>query len=174
MATKLNSLSDLLIHELQDIYDAEHQIVKALPKMAQTASRPELRQAFELHLRQTEGQIQRLDQVFQILGVPAKARKCEGMAGIIAEGQTMIAEKPAPEVLDAALIAAAQKVEHYEIAAYGCVATYAEMLGQGQAHDLLGQTLSEEEQTDQKLTQLAEGIINPQAADQPAPGGRSR
>jgi ferritin-like metal-binding protein YciE len=172
MATKLNSLNDLLIHELQDIYDAEHQIVKALPKMAQAASNSQLQQAFELHLRQTEGHIQRLDQVFQILGVPAKGRKCEGMAGLIAEGQKIVAEKPAPEVLDAALIAAAQKVEHYEIAAYGCLATYAEMLGQGQAHDLLGQNLSEEEQTDQKLTQLAEQIINPQA--QTAPGGRAR
>jgi ferritin-like metal-binding protein YciE len=173
MATKLNSLNDLLIHELQDIYDAEHQIVKALPKMAQAASNPQLQQAFELHLRQTEGHIQRLDQVFQILGVPAKGRKCEGMAGVIAEGQKTIAEKAAPEVLDAALIAAAQKVEHYEIAAYGCVATYAEMLGQGQAHDLLGQNLSEEEQTDQKLTQLAEQVINPQA-QQAAPGARGR
>lgn len=173
MASKLNSLNDLLIHELRDIYDAEHQIVKALPKMAQAASNPQLRQAFELHLRQTEGHIQRLDQVFQVLGVPAKGRKCEGMAGVIAEGQKTIAEKPAPEVLDAALIAAAQKVEHYEIAAYGCVATYAEMLGQGQAHDLLGQNLSEEEQTDQKLTQLAEQIVNPQA-QQAAPGARGR
>jgi ferritin-like metal-binding protein YciE len=172
MATKLNSLNDLLIHELQDIYDAEHQVVKALPKLAQAASTPQLRQAFELHLRQTEGHIQRLDQVFQILGVPAKGRKCEGMAGLIAEGQKTIAEKPAPEVLDAALIAAAQKVEHYEIAAYGCLATYAEMLGQGQAHDLLGQNLAEEEETDQKLTQLAEQIINPRA--QTAPGGRAR
>ncbi|HEU4587333.1 MAG TPA: ferritin-like domain-containing protein [Gemmatimonadales bacterium] len=173
MASKLNSLNDLLIHELQDIYDAEHQIVKALPKMAQAASNPQLRQAFELHLRQTEGHIQRLDQVFQVLGVPAKGRKCEGMAGVIAEGQKTIAEKPAPEVLDAALIAAAQKVEHYEIAAYGCVATYAEMLGQGQAHDLLGQNLAEEEQTDQKLTQLAEQVVNPQA-QQAAPGARGR
>jgi ferritin-like metal-binding protein YciE len=172
MATKLNSLNDLLIHELQDIYDAEHQVVKALPKLAQAASAPQLRQAFEMHLRQTEGHIQRLDQVFQILGVPAKGRKCEGMAGLIAEGQTIISEKPAPEVLDAALIAAAQKVEHYEIAAYGCLATYAEMLGQGQAHDLLGQNLAEEEQTDQKLTQLAEQIINPRA--QSAPSGRAR
>jgi ferritin-like metal-binding protein YciE len=173
MATKLNSLNDLLIHELQDIYDAEHQIVKALPQMNRAASHPELQQAFEFHLRQTEGHIQRLEQVFQILGVPAKSRKCEGMAGLISEGQKTIAEKPAPEVLDAALIAAAQKVEHYEIAAYGCVATYAEMLGQGQAHDLLGQTLAEEEQTDQKLTQLAEAIINPQAQRSPA-AGKSR
>ncbi len=173
MATKLNSLNDLFVHELQDIYDAEHQIVKALPQMARAASNAQLQQAFELHLRQTEGQIQRLDQVFQLLGVPAKGRKCEGMAGLIAEGQRTISEKPAPEVLDAALIAAAQKVEHYEIAGYGCLATYAEMLGQGQAHDLLGQTLAEEEQTDQKLTALAERIINPQAQTTPS-GGRGR
>jgi ferritin-like metal-binding protein YciE len=160
MAVKLNSLNDLLIHELQDIYDAEHQIVKALLKMARAASHPELQTAFEDHLAQTEGQMQRLEQVFQLLGVPAKGRKCEGIAGIIAEGQKTVDAKPAPEVLDAALIAAAQKVEHYEIAAYGCVATYAELLGQGRVHDLLGQTLNEEEETDQRLTRLAEGVIN--------------
>jgi ferritin-like metal-binding protein YciE len=171
MATKLNSLSDLLIHELQDIYDAEHQIVKALPKMISAATHPQLQQAFELHLRQTEGQIQRLEQVFQILGTEAKGRKCEGMAGLISEGQKTIREKPAPDVLNAALIAAAQKIEHYEIAAYGCVATYAEMLGQNQVHTLLGQTLTEEEQTDQKLTQLAETVINPEA--QASGSGRS-
>jgi ferritin-like metal-binding protein YciE len=163
MAMKLNSLNDLLIHELQDIYDAEHQIEKALPKMVRAASHPELQSAFEDHLTQTEGHVQRLEQVFQILGVPAKGRKCDGIAGIIAEGQKTIEAKPAPEVLDVALIAAAQKVEHYEIAAYGCVATYAEMLGQGQVHDLLGQTLSEEEAMDQRLTRLAEGVINREA-----------
>lgn len=165
MVQKLNSLDDLLVHELQDIYHAESQIVKALPKMAKSAAHPELQRAFEEHLQQTEGQIERLEQCFKLLGMPAKGRKCEGMAGIIAEGQKTMEERAAPEVLDAALIAAAQKVEHYEIAAYGCVATYAELLGYGQVKNLLGQTLDEEEETDRKLTHLAESLINVEAKE---------
>ncbi len=163
MAQKLNSLDDLLVHELQDLYNAESQIVKALPKMAKSATHRELQQAFERHLQQTEGQIDRLEQCFKLLGMAAKGRKCEGMAGIIAEGQKTMEERAAPEVLDAALIAAAQKVEHYEIAAYGCVATYAELLGYDQVKNLLGQTLNEEEETDRKLTELAETLINVEA-----------
>ncbi|HEX5387663.1 MAG TPA: ferritin-like domain-containing protein [Gemmatimonadales bacterium] len=173
MATKLNSLSDLFVHELPDIYDAEHQIVKALPKMAQAATHPALQQAFEEHLRQTEGHIRRLDQVFQILGMPAKGRKCEGMAGIIEEGNKLMHGDAPPDVVDAALIGAAQKVEHYEIATYGCLATYAELLGQSQIHDLLGQTLNEEEETDQKLTRIAESVVN-RDAEQPAQGRSAR
>lgn len=157
---KLKSLDDLLVHELQDIYNAESQIVKALPKMIKAASHPELQSAFEEHLEQTEGQIERLEQVFKLLGVPAKGRKCEGMAGLLEEGKKTMEEDALPSVKDAALIAAAQKVEHYEIAAYGCVCTYAEMLGHEQAHQLLAQTLDEEETTDQKLSALAENIIN--------------
>ena len=145
MAKQLKSLDDLLVHELQDIYHAEGQITKALPKMIKAANHPELRAAFEEHLQQTEGQIERLERVFELLGVPAKGKKCEGMAGIIAEGQKTLEENASPDVLDAALIAAAQKVEHYEIASYGCVATYAEMLGYDQVHELLGQNLDEEE-----------------------------
>jgi ferritin-like metal-binding protein YciE len=166
MAKQLKSLDDLLVHELQDIYHAEGQITKALPKMIKAANHPELRAAFEEHLQQTEGQIERLDRVFELLGIPAKGKKCEGMAGIIAEAQKTLDENAGPDVLDAALIAAAQKVEHYEIASYGCVATYAEMLGYDQVHELLGQNLDEEETTDERLSDLAESIINIEAADE--------
>src|SRR3954470_12013939 len=160
---KLNSLDDLLVHELQDIYNAETQILKALPKMIKAASHPELQSAFEEHLEQTEGQVERLDQVFKLLGVPAKGKKCEGMAGLIEEGKKVMEEDANPSVMDAALIASAQKVEHYEIASYGCVCTYAEMLGYDQVHDLLGQNLEEEEVTDEKLSELAESVINIEA-----------
>jgi ferritin-like metal-binding protein YciE len=162
---KLNSLDDLLVHELQDIYNAEGQILKALPKMIKAASHPELQSAFEEHLEQTEGQVERLDQVFKLLGVPAKGKKCEGMAGLIEEGKTVMEQDADPSVMDAALIAAAQKVEHYEIASYGCVCTYAEMLGYDQVHDLLGQNLEEEELTDEKLTALAEAVVNVEAEE---------
>ncbi|MBA2626670.1 MAG: ferritin-like domain-containing protein [Gemmatimonadales bacterium] len=158
--SRLASLDDLLIHELQDLYHAEGQIVKALPKMIKAATAPELQAAFEEHLDQTEAQIERLEKVFKLLGVPAKGIKCEGMAGLLTEGSKLMEADAEPEVLDAALIAAAQKVEHYEIAGYGCVATYAEMLGYEQVHRLLTQTLEEEEATDENLTTLAESLIN--------------
>jgi ferritin-like metal-binding protein YciE len=160
---KLSSLDDLLVHELQDIYNAESQILKALPKLTKAATYPGLKEAFEAHRQQTEGQVRRLEQVFKLLGVPAKGRKCDGMAGLLEEGKKMMGEDAEPAVMDAGLIAAAQKVEHYEIASYGCVCTYAEMLGYDQVHDLLGQNLDEEETTDQKLTALAEGVINQEA-----------
>ena len=160
---RLASLDDLLVHELQDIYHAEGQILKALPKMVKAATHPELKQAFEDHRRQTEGQVRRLEQAFKLLGVPARGKKCEGMAGLLEEGKKMMEEDAEPPVMDAALISAAQKVEHYEIASYGCVCTYAEMLGYDQVHDLLGQNLDEEETTDQKLTSLAESVINQEA-----------
>ena len=163
---KLSSLDDLLVHELQDIYHAEGQILKALPKMIKAASSPELKTAFEEHRVQTEGQVERLDQAFKLLGLPAKGKKCEGMAGLIEEGKKVMEQDAEPAVLDAALIAAAQKVEHYEIASYGCVCTYAEMLGYEQVHELLGQSLDEEETTDQRLTALAESLINPEAAEE--------
>jgi len=162
---KLNSLDDLLVHELQDIYNAENQILKALPKMIKAASHPELQSAFEEHLEQTEGQVERLDQVFKLLGVPAKGKKCEGMAGLLEEGKKVMEEDAEPSVMDAALISAAQKVEHYEIASYGCLCTYAELLGYDQVHDLLGQNLEEEEVTDEKLTELAESVINIEAEE---------
>jgi ferritin-like metal-binding protein YciE len=163
---KLSSLDDLLVHELQDIYHAEGQILKALPRMTKAASNPDLKAAFEEHRLQTEGQVQRLEQVFKLLGRPAKGKKCEGMAGLIEEGKKMMEEEAEPAVKDAALIAAAQKVEHYEIASYGCVCTYAEMLGYDEVHDLLGQNLDEEETTDERLTALAESVINPEAEEE--------
>jgi len=163
---KLSSLDDLLVHELQDIYHAEGQILKALPKMAKTATNPDLKAAFEEHRVQTEGHVRRLEEVFKLLGLPAKGKKCEGMAGLIEEGKKTMEEDAEPEVLDAALIAAAQKVEHYEIASYGCVCTYAEMLGLDQIHDLLGKNLEEEEATDQRLTALAESVINIEAEEE--------
>ena len=162
---KLASLDDLLVHELQDIYHAEHQILKALPKMVKAATHPDLKQAFEAHRRETEGQVRRLEQAFKLLGVPARGKKCEGMAGLLEEGRKMMEEEADTAVMDAALIASAQKVEHYEIAGYGCVCTYAEMLGYDQVHELLGQNLDEEETTDQKLTALAESVINQEAED---------
>jgi ferritin-like metal-binding protein YciE len=160
---KLKSLDDLLVHELQDIYNAEGQITKALPKMIKAASSPELQAAFEEHLEQTEGQIERLEQVFKLLGLPVKGKKCDGMAGLIEEGRKILEEDAEPSVKDAGIIAAAQKVEHYEIASYGCLCTYAEILGYEQVHDLLGQNLDEEETTDEKLTVLAENLINIEA-----------
>lgn len=157
---KLANLEDLLVHELMDLYNAEQQITKALPKMIKAASATELQAAFEEHLAVTEKQIERLERCFELLGKPAKGQKCDAMAGIIEEGKKMMEENAEPEVMDAALIAAAQKVEHYEIATYGCVATYAQMLGHEEVHQLLGETLEEEEMTDEKLTQLAETLIN--------------
>ncbi len=162
---RLSSLDDLLVHELQDIYNAEGQILKALPKMTKTASNSELKAAFEEHRIQTEGQVTRLEQVFELLGMSRKSRKCEGMAGLLDEGKRVIEQDAEPAVKDAALIAAAQKVEHYEIAAYGCLCTYAEMLGYDQVHELLGRNLDEEETTDRRLTALAEGVINPEAEE---------
>jgi ferritin-like metal-binding protein YciE len=162
---KLSSLDDLLVHELQDIYHAEGQILKALPKLAKAATNPDLKAAFEEHRVQTEGQVQRLEQVFKLLGHPAKGKRCEGMAGLIEEGKKVLEENADPAVKDAALIMSAQKVEHYEIAAYGCLCTYAEMLGYDEAHELLGQTLDEEETTDERLTALAESVINVEAEE---------
>jgi ferritin-like metal-binding protein YciE len=164
---KLASLDDLLVHELQDIYNAESQILRALPKLTKAATYPELKQAFEHHRQETEDHVLRLEQVFKLLGVPAKGRKCDGMAGLLEEGKKMMEEDAEAAVMDAGLIAAAQKVEHYEIASYGCVCTYAEMLGYDQVHELLGQNLDEEETTDQRLTALAESVINQEAE---APG----
>jgi ferritin-like metal-binding protein YciE len=166
--TKLATLDDLLIHEMQDIYDAEHQILKALPKLAEATSSDALRNAFQAHLKETEGQVQRLEQAFSALGKSARGTKCDGMAGLLKEGSKLLGEDAAPEVLDAALIAAAQKVEHYEIAAYGCIATYAQMLGRNELRDLFTQTLEEEEAADEKLTHLAESLINIRAEHAPA------
>jgi ferritin-like metal-binding protein YciE len=164
---KLTSLDDLLVHELQDIYHAERQMLRALPDMAKAAASPDLRKAIEGHRRETEGHVERLEQVFKILGTSPSAHpsRSGGMAALLQEAKAIMRGDAEPEVLDAALIAAAQKLAHYEIASYGCLCTYAEMLGYDQAHDLLGQTLDEEETTDQRLTELAEAVINPQAVE---------
>jgi ferritin-like metal-binding protein YciE len=163
-AVKLQDLRDLWVDELKDLYHAEHQILKALPKMAKAAVDDELRTAFEEHLEQTRGHVERLEQVFEQIGEAPKGKRCKGMEGIIAEGKEMIdLDLPEP-VGDAALIAAAQRVEHYEIAAYGTVRTYAELLGEGDAATLLEETLNEEKETDERLTAIAESV-NPEAAE---------
>ena len=160
---KLAHLQDLFVMELQDLYDAEHQIMKALPKMSKAATAPALQSAFQEHLGQTENQVRRLEQVFQQLGKSPKGKSCKAMAGLIAEGEELMKEKADPAVMDAGLIAAAQRVEHYEMAGYGTVRTYAHMLGHHQLEQLLQETLNEEGNTDKKLTQLAESLINIEA-----------
>ncbi len=163
-STTFNSLEDLFVDQIQDLYNAEQQLTAALPKMAAAAHSPALRAAFEQHLRETQGQIARLERVFQILGRKAEGKTCQAMTGLVAEGSEVISAKGDPDVKDAALIAAAQRVEHYEIAGYGTVATYAEMLGRMQDHQLLGETLREEKMTDEKLNSLAKTVVNPEAA----------
>jgi ferritin-like metal-binding protein YciE len=152
---RLASLDDLLVHELQNIYHAEGQILEVLPRMVKAATHSDLKHVLEAHRQQTEGQVRRLERAFMLLGFTAKRRTCDGMAGLLEEARQILDEDADSPVLDVALIAAAQKVEHYEIAAYGTVCTYAEMLGYDQVHELLGQNLDEEETTDQKLTALA-------------------
>jgi ferritin-like metal-binding protein YciE len=156
-------LKDLYIEELRDIYDAETQLVKALPEMAKAATSKDLRAGFEKHLEQTKEHCRRLEQVFSDLGEKAKGKKCKGMQGLVSEGKEVIEEDFEGSVKDAALISAAQRVEHYEIAAYGTVRTYADILGQQIAISLLDKTLQEEKETDEKLTELAQRI-NVQAA----------
>jgi ferritin-like metal-binding protein YciE len=154
---KESELKNLYIDELRDIYNAENQLTKALPKMAKAATSKDLRAGFEAHLKQTEGHVTRLEQIFENLGEKPTGKKCKGMEGLVEEGKEMIEEQEG-ETLDAGLISAAQRVEHYEIAAYGCVRTYANLLGEKDAAELLEQTLKEEKETDQKLTKLAEKI----------------
>ncbi len=157
----VDTMEKLFVEELKDLYSAEKQITRALPKMAKKASNEQLKTAFETHLEQTQGQIQRLDRVFEILGKSSSGKTCKGMQGLLEEGSETMQEAQG-EVLDAAMICAAQKVEHYEMAAYGSVRTWAQQLGQKEIADLLQQTLEEEGETDHKLTQLA-GKINKQA-----------
>ncbi len=160
---KLNSLAELYIHELKDIYSAEKQITQALPKLAKAASNEELKSAFEEHLMQTKEQISRLDKIFKRLGQSPAGKKCKGMEGLLEEGEELIKEDPAAEILDAGMIVAAQKVEHYEMAAYGSVCAFAEQLGFEEDLELLQETLEEEEMTDEKLTELGESTINQDA-----------
>lgn len=168
---KLKSLQDLYVNELKDLYSAENQILKALPKMAQAVASPQLQQAFQEHAQQTRTQVDRLDRIFNRLGQRATGKKCEGVAGLIEEGKELMQLDIDPQVLDAGLIVAAQKVEHYEMAGYGSVRTFARLLGETEAAKLLQQTLDEEGETDKKLTALAEGMVNMEAADQGMNGG---
>lgn len=156
---KIESLSALFEAELKDIYDAEKRIVRALPKLAKAASSDELRQALEEHLQVTKGHVQRLEQVFQLLGKPAKGKTCAGMKGLVEEGAEVIGEDASESLMDAAIIGAAQRVEHYEMAAYGTVRTFAERLGNEQAAALLGETLDEEKEADEKLTEISVRLL---------------
>jgi ferritin-like metal-binding protein YciE len=164
---KDKTLEDLFIDELKDIYNAENQILKALPKMAKSASSEQLESAFNEHLEQTKEHVNRLEKVFDSLGVPRKGKKCEAMEGLLEEGKTIMKEHtPNTPVLDAALISAAQKVEHYEIASYGCACTFAKLLNHEEAARLLHETLEEEKETDQKLTEIAEKSVNSEALEE--------
>lgn len=161
---KLNNLEDLLHHELKDLYSAEKQLTKALPRMARAADNAELRRGFELHLQQTHGHVARLEEIAQELGKTLGRHKCKAMEGLIAEGQELISEKANEDVRDAGLIGAAQRVEHYEIAGYGTARALASRLGFDEAASLLQLTLDEERTTDEKLTELARSMVNEAAA----------
>ncbi|EYB67871.1 hypothetical protein DEIPH_ctg031orf0005 [Deinococcus phoenicis] len=158
MSMKMTDLQDLYVEQLQDVHSAEQQLIQALGQMAQAASDAQLKQGFEMHQQQSQQHLQRLEQIFQDLGQQPGGKTCKAMQGIVAEGQETIKEKATSAVRDAALIAAAQRAEHYEIAAYGTLRTYAELLGRQQDVDLLRTTEDEEKATDQKLTGLARGI----------------
>jgi ferritin-like metal-binding protein YciE len=157
---EMETLQDLYVEELKDLYSAENQILKALPQMIKKATHPALKKAFATHEKQTRGHVTRLDRVFKELGESPRGKKCHGMEGLLEEAKELIKEKPDPEVLDAGMISAAQHVEHYEIAGYGTVRTYARQLGYDRQADLLQLTLNEEGDTDKLLTQLAETSIN--------------
>ena len=159
----LDTLEKLYISELRDLYSAENQLLKALPKMAKGASSNELKDAFEKHLEQTKGHVERLEQIFEQLDESPKGKTCHGMKGLIEEGSEILKEKGEGSVLDAGIIVAAQKVEHYEIAGYGSVRTFANLLGKDEAASLLQFTLEEESETNELLNRLAEGIVTPEA-----------
>jgi len=156
----LNSLQDLFVHELKDLYSAEQQILQALPKMAEATQHQELKRAFQEHEQMTRDQVRRLDTIADELGMDLKGHKCRGIEGIIKEGEEILKAKGDPSVRDAGLIGAAQRVEHYEIAGYGTARTFARRLGHDRAAQLLQQTLDEEGRTDERLTQIAEGMVN--------------
>jgi ferritin-like metal-binding protein YciE len=160
---KLKTLHDLYVDELKDLYSAEHQLLSALPKMAKVATDTRLAKAFTDHLAETRNQVDRLEKIFKKLDVGPKGKTCHAMKGLLEEGKEAITEDAEETVRDAALIAAAQRVEHYEMAGYGCVRTFARLLGEDQAADLLQKTLDEEGAADKKLTKLAESVINAEA-----------
>jgi ferritin-like metal-binding protein YciE len=162
---KTKGFKDLFELELKDLYSAEKQITKALPKMAKAATNEDLREAFESHLEETEGQIKRLEKIFKQLDISfTRVEKCKAMEGLIEEGKEIMEEGLEPEVLDAALICAAQKVEHYEMAGYGCARTFAQQLGYSDVAELLQETLDEEGAADEKLNGIAESVVNEEAA----------
>jgi ferritin-like metal-binding protein YciE len=168
---KLDTLQKLYLNELRDLYHAEGQLLKALPKIAKGASSEELKNALETHLGQTEGHVARLEQVFEMLSEKPKGKVCHGMKGLIEEGSEILEEDGEESVLDAGIIVAAQKVEHYEIASYGSVRTFAELLGQNEAAQLLQATLDEELQANELLNKLAQDIVNPEALLETEPAG---
>ena len=161
---ELNSMEDLLCDQLGDLYDAEQRLTRALPKMAGAAHDPKLKAGIEQHLKETEGQVRRLEEAFKLLGKEPKAVTCDAIKGLISEGEEVIKASGDPDVKDAALIAASQRVEHYEIAGYGCARNFALRNGSQSVAALLQETLDEEKATDQKLTEMAEASINPKAA----------
>jgi ferritin-like metal-binding protein YciE len=160
---KLDTLQKLYTEELRDLYNAEHQLLKALPKMAKAASSEELKDAFEKHLEQTKSHVKRLEQVFEALNEKPKGKTCHAMKGLVQEGLEILQQDGEESILDAGIIVAAQKVEHYEIAGYGSARTFAHLLGQNKAAELLQTTLDEEAETNQLLNRLAESIVNPEA-----------
>lgn len=160
---KIETMEDLFLAQVEDLYDAERRLVKALPKMAEASTSTSLRQAFESHLMETEGHVSRLESVFRAVEQDPKGHTCDAMKGLISEGEEVISNIDESSLRDAGLIAAANRVEHYEIAAYGSARTFADILGLSEAAALLEQTLQEEKKADQKLTQLAEGMVNDEA-----------
>ena len=164
---KIETMEDLFLEQVEDLYDAEERLVKALPKMAEASTSTSLRQAFESHLLETEGHVSRLENVFRTLGQDPKGQTCDAMKGLVSEGEDVVSNIDESPLRDAALIAAANRVEHYEIAAYGSARTFAETLGLREAATLLEQTLEEEKRADQKLTQLAESMVNDEALRSP-------
>ncbi len=163
---KITSLHDLFLHELADLYDAEHQILEALPRMVEAVTHKELKKALKDHLHQTEEQVNRLEEVYELLEEEAERQTCDGMKGLLKEGDKMLAAKIDPSVLDAAIISAAQRVEHYEIAGYGVLIAWARLLEHEEVADLLQETLDEEKDADQLLTDIAERVVNVEAPDE--------
>jgi ferritin-like metal-binding protein YciE len=163
MAKDVKTMEDLFLEEIRDLLDAEKQITKAIPKMVKAASSQELKEAFEEHLEQTRGHVDRLERIFSDMGAKSGGVKCAGMEGVLKEGEEMISLTAVGDVRDAGLIAAAQRVEHYEMAGYGAARTFAQLLGRNEAADLLQETLDEEKETDERLTEIAEGMVNERA-----------
>jgi ferritin-like metal-binding protein YciE len=173
-STEFNSFQDLFVDQLQDLYDAEQRLTQALPKMAGAASSNQLKQAFQHHLTETQGHVSRLETIFRQIGIDPKRETCVAMKGLISEGEEMVDAKGDPAVKDAALIAAAQRVEHYEISGYGTARSFALRLGRTEAANLLQQTLEEEKAADQKLNQIAESSVNVKASAQTTATAGSR